>query len=201
MAANPSPALGLIEAIAPAFPAIAEDIRASLRLKDYDADTPQAAVFVAQAIESVLVLPIRLQWDIADGLADAVGMDYRRMFVSGERERSPIHERLVHERVIERRAQLELLIERLSLWLRRIAQAYYTPDDPESGASNPMREPDLGGGPGGGTTPVLVVDELVEARSRAWEEELLAYEAPEPDYDRELDLDLDQDESHGSYQP
>ncbi|KRA20498.1 hypothetical protein ASD69_03960 [Lysobacter sp. Root604] len=188
----------MIDAIAPAFPAIAEDIRANLRLHDYSPESAQATVFVAQAIESVLVLPIRMQWDIADRLAEAVGLHWKQMLIA--HTEAPA-QRLVHERVIEQRAKLEPLIEQLALQLRRILAAF-TPDDPESGASNAQREPDQGGSPGGAPRAASFESTVVGygADADTWiqplEQQALLVEIA-PDYARqgdiEPDVDLDED--------
>ncbi|SFK66301.1 hypothetical protein [Lysobacter sp. cf310] len=194
MATALPPALALLRAISDPFPVTAIDIRARLRLQDFAVDTAQATVFVARSIETMLVLPIRMQWDIAARLAEPVGMHWERMFVASAEAPS---QRLVHERVIEQRAELEPLIERLAWQLRRIL-AQFTPDDPESGAGNPLREPDQGGSPGGAAVAASFESTVVAygADADTWiqplEQEAMLVEI-EPDYYREADLEPDVD--------
>lgn len=194
MATALPPALALLRAISDPFPVTAIDIRSRLRLQEFAVDTAQAIVFVARSIETMLVLPIRMQWDIAARLAEPVGVHWERMFVDSAEAPT---QRLVHDRVVEQRAELEPLIEQLAQQLRQIL-AKFTPDDPESGASNPLREPDQGGSPGGAAVAASFEATVVAygAEADTWiqplEQEAMLVEI-EPDHTREADLEPDVD--------
>ncbi|KRD39516.1 hypothetical protein ASE35_03980 [Lysobacter sp. Root916] len=202
MATALPPALALLRAISDPFPVTEVDIRRRLRLQDFAVDTDLATVFVARSIEAMLVLPIRMQWDIAARLSEPVGVHWERMFVA--HAEAPA-QRLVHERVIEQRAKLEPLIEQLALQLRRILAAL-TPDDPESGASNAQREPDQGGSPGGAARATSFESTVVGygADADTWiqplEQQALQVEIA-PDYARQADIepDVDLDEEAHRY--